>query len=289
MKCLNIILALAAICSGSVGADTKVFGHLAIEVRGEGRPVLMLPGLNSAGSVWSETCEVLQPVQCHIIHLPGFAGLEAVHTESFLPEMRDSILDYVDDKDIEKPVFMGHSLGGVIALMLAIERPTLPSKLVLVDSLPFLPAVQNSGATATSVRTMAKMTQDQLLSQSDEKYRARARDTVSEMTRSESKRELLEEWINTSSRKTTADAVYELMTTDLRSGIAAIKSPTLVLGSWAAYKKYGATKVTSEAMFEEQFKALESVTIRMSDDGYHFLMWDDPEWLADEITSFLAQ
>ena len=45
------------------------------------RPVLMIPGLNSAASVWTETCAALQPgVQCHIVQLPGFAGAPAVST-----------------------------------------------------------------------------------------------------------------------------------------------------------------------------------------------------------------
>ena len=57
-------------------AAPQTFRGIKVEVVGEGRPVLMVPGLNSAGETWSETCAALQQdhVQCHIVTLPGFAG-----------------------------------------------------------------------------------------------------------------------------------------------------------------------------------------------------------------------
>lgn len=59
----------------------ETFRDIQVEVIGNGRPLLMIPGLNSAGSTWTETCAALQPgVQCHIVQLPGFAGLDPTAT-----------------------------------------------------------------------------------------------------------------------------------------------------------------------------------------------------------------
>ena len=80
----------------------------------------MVPGLNSAGSVWRETCAALQPqVQCHIVQLPGFAGAKPAAVDAFLAPMRDRLLAYVDAEKLQAPVVVGHSLGGALALMMA--------------------------------------------------------------------------------------------------------------------------------------------------------------------------
>jgi hypothetical protein len=82
-------------------ATPQTFRGLKVEVVGEGRPVLMVPGLNSAGETWTETCAALQKdhVQCHIVTLPGFAGLPAAadaSKDAWLDDMRDRLLAYVD-------------------------------------------------------------------------------------------------------------------------------------------------------------------------------------------------
>src|SRR3546814_10981732 len=104
------------------------------------------------------------------------------------------------------------------------------------------------------------------------------------MSRSPERVKTLAEWSRSSDRATTTQAMYELMTTDLRAQLNTIHTPTLVLGAWAAYAPYGATRESTEAIFRSQYAALDGVRIAMSDSGYHFLMWDDPQWLqAQEI------
>jgi pimeloyl-ACP methyl ester carboxylesterase len=70
------VAATVLVAAVAAQAQTKKqVQDLEVEVVGTGKPVLMVPGLNSAASVWRETCAALQPqVQCHIVQLPGFAG-----------------------------------------------------------------------------------------------------------------------------------------------------------------------------------------------------------------------
>ena len=79
------------------------------------------------------------------------------------------------------------------------------------------------------------------------------------------------------------------MTTDLRGPIAQIKTPTMVLGAWAAYKPYGSTKESTKAIYVAQYQQLPNVDIRMSDTAYHFISWDDPQWLQTQVRDFLSQ
>lgn len=283
-----LALALSIAAFAAHGASER-FGDLDIEVVGTGRPVLMIPGLNSAAGTWRETCEALRPqVQCHLVQLPGFAGAPAAKHDAFLPAMRGQLVDYVRSRRLAKPAIVGHSLGGVLALQVAIDAPEAVGPLVIVDSLPFFAGVMNPAATAASVEPMAAGMRAQMLAADDASYAKNAEAAVRGMSRDAARTETLKTWGRASDRATTAQAMYELMVTDLRPQLARVKSPTLVLGAWAAYAPMGSTRASTEAIFRRQYTNLEGVRVEMSEGGYHFLMWDDASWLQSNVRDFLA-
>jgi pimeloyl-ACP methyl ester carboxylesterase len=276
-------------------ATPQTFQDLQVEVVGQGRPMLMIPGLNSAAETWRETCEALQgaKVQCHLVQLPGFAGLPAVRSgqladDRFLEGMRDRLLAYIKARGLTRPVVMGHSLGGVVALQMAIAQPDAIGELVIVDSLAFFGAVQNPAATEESVRPMADAMRKQMLAQDDASYRKGAENAIKGMAHDGQRIATLRAWSEASDRGTTTQAMYEMMTTDLRPQLARITTPTLLLGAWAAYAPYGSTKESTTQVFQSQYAKLQGVRIELSDTGYHFLMWDDPQWLQAQVRGFIG-
>lgn len=286
------VLAVVAASASTAGvADVTPARHrdLSVEVIGSGRPVLMIPGLNSAAGTWRETCVALQPqVQCHLVQLPGFAGAPAVRHEQFLPAMRQQLIDYVRDRKLERPAVVGHSLGGALALQMSIAAPEDVGPLVIVDSLPFFAGVMDPAATADSVRPMAEAMRTQMLGSDEATYAKNAEAAVRGMTRDAARTETLKGWGRASDRGTTAQAMYELMVTDLRPQLANVRAPTLVLGAWAAYAPMGSTMESTEKLFRTQYAGLPGVRVQMSEAGYHFLMWDDPSWVQSSIRDFLA-
>ena len=285
-----IALAIAfATASGSVSAAGLDFQGMKVEVIGKGRPLLMIPGLNSSADVWRETCQALQPeVQCHILQLPGFAGQAPVHEERWLDAMRDRVLAYADHAKLKHPDVIGHSLGGFLGLELSIKAPERFGHVVIVDSLPFLGGARDPNATADSVRPMAEGMRAGMRAADEASYKVQLRSSVVSLTNHAERVPTLAAWGEASDRHTTTQAMYELMTTDLRSSLGGTKTPTLVLGSWAAYRPYGATQASTRAIFEQQYAAHPGVRIKLSDTGYHFLMWDDPKWLQQQVREFLA-
>jgi len=278
---------LTALSVGHTQAATTEFRDLRVEVVGQGRPVLMIPGLNSAASAWTETCAALQPgVQCHLVQLPGFAGAPAVATDAFLTGMRDRLLAYVDDRQLARPAVMGHSLGGVLALQMAAERPGRLDRLVIVDSLPFLAGLR--GMTPEQAKGMAAGMRQQMTAATKEQWEAGTRQGAGGMSRSPAQVERVVAWGLASDRHTTAQAMSELWGEDLRPLLPRITTPTLVLGAWAAYEPMGSTLESTQRIFETQYAGLAGVKVRMSQRGYHFLMWDDADWLAGEVRGFLA-
>jgi len=264
-------------------------GQVQVEVVGEGRPLLMIPGLNSSAAVWRETCLALRGVQCHLVQLPGFAGAAAADPmpEAFLPAMRDQLLAYVRSGSLQQPAVIGHSLGGVLALQMALSAPDDVGPLVIVDALPFYAAIQNPAATADSMQAVAAHMRQSMLASDDASYQAQSMAALQGMTTSADHLETLKAWGRTSDRRATADAMYSMLVNDLRAPLVAVRSPTLVLGAWAAYRSFGATEQSTRAIFQAQYAALPGVRISMSKAGYHFLMWDDPQWLQEQVQQFL--
>ena len=282
-----------AIWNNANAAAPESFRGLKVEVVGAGRPVLMIPGLNSAGETWTETCAALQAdkVQCHIVTLPGFAGLPSAQDASkdaWLDDMRDRLLAYADSRKLKHAVVMGHSLGGFLALQMAIKQPERFERVVIVDALAFLGAVRNPLLKANDVKPMAEAMRKQMLAQDEAGYRAGVSANLKGMAHDPKRVETLTTWGNVSDRTITAQAMYEIMTIDLRDDVARIRVPTLVLGAWAAYAPYGSTKESTAAIYKAQYAKLDGVRIEMSEDGYHFLMWDDPQWLQSQVRGFIA-
>lgn len=287
---MNGLLALLACVGTSQAATTGKPGQVQVEVVGSGKPVLMIPGLNSGAEIWRATCAALQPqVQCHLVQLPGFAGAAAADPlpEDFLPAMRDELLAYAKAQKLQQPAVIGHSLGGVLALQMAIAAPDAVGPLVIVDSLPFYAAIQNPQTTAASVKPMADHLRAGMLAAEPAAYQAQAEAALKGMLHDQGHMPVLVRWARESDRATTAAAMHSMLVNDLRDAVAGIRAPTLVLGSWAAYRPMGATQASTRGIFAAQYAKLPGVRIEMSAEGFHFLMWDDPQWLYGQIRSFL--
>ncbi|QSX78596.1 alpha/beta fold hydrolase [Agrilutibacter solisilvae] len=285
-------LVAAAGWGGEAAASVSQFRDVQVEVIGQGRPVLMIPGLNSGADTWRDTCAALQAqrVQCHLVHLPGFAGRAAAPDRQgdFLADMRDRLLAYVADRGLERPVVVGHSLGGVLALQMALKQPAAFERLVIVDSLPFFPALRDPATTAATARPMADAMRAQMLAQDAAAYEQGIAATARGMVHDAAHTQKITDWGRASDRSTTAEAMHAMMVTDLRAELAQLRTPTLVLGSWAAYAPFGSTLESTAAIFRTQYAALPGVRIEMSQAGYHFLMWDDPQWLQAQVHEFLG-
>lgn len=268
------------------------FNGLDVKLEGKGEAVLFIPGLNSGASVFDDTCAAIKTHhQCHLLQLPGFAGnpARAASDKDFLIDMRDRIENYMQTKKLKRVTLIGHSLGGTLSLMIGQHAPQLIAQIVIIDALPFYSAIQNPAATSESMKSQAEQMRTMMLNQPREDYLKFGAQNLMAMSNNPERLPLLTEWLKTSDSATTANAMYSMMVTDLRKPIANIKAPTLVLGAWAAYKAYGATKESTKAIFTTQYAELKQADIRMSETGYHFLMWDDATWVNQQVSEFLVK
>jgi len=109
-----------------------------VKVTVHGRPIILIPGLASGGATWDSTAAHYKDrYECHVLTVAGFAGVPRIPAP-MLDRVRDGIADYIRMKKLDKPTIVGHSLGGFLALAVAVQFPDLPGRLVIVDSYPFL-------------------------------------------------------------------------------------------------------------------------------------------------------
>jgi pimeloyl-ACP methyl ester carboxylesterase len=259
-----------------------------VEVTGRGEPMILIPGLSSSGEVWESTVAKYKAnYECHVLTLAGFAGQPAIKAP-FLEKVRNDLAAYIREKKMKKPTIVGHSLGGFMALWLASVEPDLTGRLVIVDSLPFLGAINNPNATSETMKPQAEaMRKAMTTPQTDELRLQTLTMYIQAMISDPAKVALAREWGVNSDPETVAQAMYEMYTIDLRPSLARIKSPTLVVGTWIAYQQY-ATRAAVEKTFRDQYANLPGYRFVMSEAGKHFVMYDDPKLLFSEMDAFLA-
>ncbi len=99
---------------------------------GQGPDLVLLHGWGMNGAVWQQTVESLQSsFRLHVVDLPGY-GYSAEHHGEDLAHIAQMVLEDAPDK----AVWLGWSLGGLVATCVALNAPQRVSKLITVASSP---------------------------------------------------------------------------------------------------------------------------------------------------------
>ncbi|AUD02419.1 alpha/beta fold hydrolase [Spirosoma pollinicola] len=257
-----------------------------VTVTGKGQPVILIPGFSCSGDVWNETVDHLKDhYQCHVLTLPGFAGVAPIKTP-VLQTVRDEIIRYINDQKLKRPMLIGHSLGAFMGLWISSKAPSLLSKLICVDGVPFISAMSNPAITADSLTKNpmfnAEAVAQNFVNMPAASYEANMTKSMLWQVSDSTRAQQIAHWSAMSDRRTLGYTYVEMSTTDLRNDIAAIQTPTLVLGSL-----YFNSEATTERVLNEQYKLLKPKTIRVAHTK-HFIMYDDPNWFYQQIDQFLS-
>src|SRR6195256_5613805 len=104
---------------------------------GRGSPVLFIHGLGSSGYIeWRFNLETLSDRhRVYAPDLPGFGRTEKPRARYGVTYFTRFIERYMDDRGLRSAAVVGASLGGRVALELALEHPKRVRKLVLVNAL----------------------------------------------------------------------------------------------------------------------------------------------------------
>ncbi|MBL0744365.1 alpha/beta fold hydrolase [Chryseolinea lacunae] len=259
-----------------------------VNVTGKGQPMILIHGLFCSGEVWKETVEHYQNAyECHVITLAGFGGNAPALSDHFLESMKDEVITYVKDKKLKNPIIMGHSMGGFLSLWAAASAPDLFQKVIAVDGIPFLSVLANPSATPDNMKPMALNMKNSMAGQTPEQIKTNQQRILQSMITSPERISQVAEIASKADSPTQGEVMYEMFTTDLRPTVAAIQSPVLVMGQWAAYKSYGATHDGSVAAYQAQVANVKHATVAINDTAKHFIFYDEPAWFFLTVDNFL--
>lgn len=289
IKRLVYLWILLLFSSGS-GASEFDSTYVSVTVVGSGEDVILINGLASSPQVWAETLNQLQSsYRVHLFSIKGFAGTKAASStpDVYLEALRDDVLGYIEFAQLESPVLVGHSMGGLLSLMVGSSAPEMVSKIVIVDALPFYSLLFNAQATAAQVAPFAANLEQQLLTMSGVEYESYVRQAARIMVKSAEGVETVVAWANSTDRAMYAQLVREVMSYDGRELLEQISVPVQVIYAYDPSMPITAERLSN--LYQAAYSRAGTVNFVQVDDAYHFIMWDQPERFIEYLKAFLVR
>ena len=272
-----LVAAIMALLSFSIQAQNVP--SFSVRKSGNGKQaVILIPGYSCSGRVWNETLKNISAKNtCYVITFAGFAGQKPQANPEY-KQWEDDLAAYIKKNKIEKPVIIGHSLGGVMAYMLAADYPELVSKFIIVDALPCLSAMFNPAFVSQEQNDCSGIV-SKFKSMDDKGFLSMQKQSIPSLMSDTTMRDTVINWGLISDRNTLGLIYCQFINTDVRAKLANIKCPSLVLLE-SNFKNY------NDAI-QKQFAGLKNTSLKYADKGLHFIMYDDKDWYLAQVNEFL--
>jgi branched-chain amino acid transport system permease protein len=235
---------------------------------GQGRPVVLVHGNTGSSRWWSKVmdldgCRVLAP------ELPNF-GRSGRLDVADIDVYADYLGAFVDTLGLEKPVLVGHSLGGAVVMSLAARRPELAAALVLID-----------GAAPGGLRTPEERYPIIELYRTNRDFMRKALAAVTPTLRDEAWLDELADDAMLMAPHAYAGNARALERFDYRDRTSGFTAPVLVL--WGRRDI-----IITEAMARETAAAYPAARLEILDDVGHSVMVEDPGRFKVLLSTFIA-
>ncbi len=275
--CLAASTALLPSCAdaATVAPATRPFAsdRITVTVEGNGRDVILIPGLTSSREVWRGTVNAVPGYRYHLVQVNGFAGAKAGANARgpVLAPVANEIVRYIKEKGLKAPAIVGHSMGGTIAMTIAADQPALAGRVMVVDMLPQPAGL--FGGNAGSFRGVADGLRDML-------------------TSTPGGRQMLANFLTNyaggrakdSDPDVVAQAAHELAVADLTSKLGRIKVPFAVV--YATPVAAGeATRVSGN--YRTAYAGAKGARLVPVSDSGHMVMADQPSKFREALKAFL--
>ncbi len=254
-------------------------------VGGEGEPLMLVHGLGGAASNWLALAPLLLPGRRVLVpDLPGHGGSEPLPAAPNLNAYADRLALVAEREGFSPAVVVGHSLGGVIALRLAIRRPDGVSRLVLAAAA----GISSGTRSARNALTVTGILEPGRRIAPHRRLVARSpvlKTLVFGRWGAADPQalppEVVESYLSGPARHTdTFSAAKALMRDDPRPELDGVRCPALVL--WGA--RDNQLPVGDAFDYARRLRA----RLRVIPDCGHLLIGERPDACADAIESFLA-
>ncbi len=251
-----------------------------VVISGQGeRSLIFIPGFASSGDVWNETlAEFKDNFTCYTFTMAGFAGVAPKPNITF-EHWKTEIANYIKANKIQQPILVGHSMGGALAMALAADYPEIIAKIVVVDALPMLAALANPDFKSDKNLDCSD-TVNQFIEMNDDHFYKMQKASIPMMITNTEMHDTVVGWSVASDRETFATMYCDFYNTDLRTKLANITCPSLIL-----LESYF---INLKPAIEAQYKNLKNSQLVYANKGLHFIMYDDKEWYFAQLHQFIS-
>lgn len=271
----KMLLSFVLLVSAGIG---NARGEMIVKETGDSNRVLvMIPGFACSGDVWDETAAALSlQYHCLQLTLPGFAGAVPTEQPSF-QKMEEQIVGELLKRHIQKASFIGHSMGGGLAMAIAADYPEMVESVCIVDALPCLSALYNPAFKANPDKDYSAEV-ERFMSMDDEQYKRTQQMGAATQTCSPERIPTILDWVAKTDRRTYISMYHSYSNTDLRETLNRVQTKMLVL----LEPQFRGIENT----VRHQFAGKKDTEIHFASKGLHFIMYDDWDWYINHIMSF---
>ncbi|QIL01703.1 alpha/beta hydrolase [Sphingomonas sinipercae] len=262
--------------------------HISVVAIGRGDPIVLIPGLSSPRAVWDGVAPKLaRDHQVLLVQVNGFAGdgPGANSGPGVLDGLVDDLHRYLLRHKLRSVTVIGHSLGGLSAMLLAARQPGDVAKVMVVDAFPFAGVMFDENATPEALRPLAAMLKGRMQAgYAGVSGEASAESTAKSLALSPSGAALVKEWVLKADPAVSAQAMAEAMLLDLRPRLTAISAPLTIVHPATVPGKDAAQ---TAAFYRGQYAGVRAVKFVPIEGTRHFIMLDQPAAFSDAVERFL--
>ena len=274
-------------------AESFDVGMLHVDRYGSGDPIVLVPGLASGAWTWNGLIPHLAATHSvYAVTLAGFAGRPAAGSATFAAFEND-LTALLDQRHLVKPVLVGHSLGGTLAIDYAETHPDRVRAIVAADGLPVFPAMQQltqqqrEAAGAQMAAAVKGQGHEEMLAY-EKGYMASV--GVSDAALADQ----LATLSGQSAPPTVAAWLQADLTADLRPNLAKITVPVLEIAPYSPAEGNPAspmhyTEPEKGAYYRTLLAGVAKLDVVTIAPARHFVMLDQPERFQKALDDFLAR
>jgi pimeloyl-ACP methyl ester carboxylesterase len=267
----------------------EVNGVLVERHGSRGRPLILIPGLASGSWVWQDTIRAFAPDHVvYVLTLPGFDGRAPAGPAPFATA-RAAVEELIASRHLEKPVIVGHSLGGILALAVAEDKPALVGGIVSIDGLPVMPgtedlAPEQRAQFAERTRAQIGKQPPALFAQQQQAYMR----TIGVLDMAQA--DALARLTARSDPASVGSWAADVLTLDLRPGLKAIQAPVLTIVPYLDLDsaQQGLTPAGKADYYRALMEGTPKLQVATVAPARHFAMFDQPQAVIAAIRTFLA-
>jgi len=243
--------------------------RFSVELHGRGPDVILIPGLTAGRDVWRATAAAVPGYRYHMIQVAGFAGEPARGNArgAILSPLADELARYMIDRRLERPVIVGHSMGGTLAMMIGARYPALAGRIMVVDMLPEPAAL--FGGSAAGWAPLA----DLLGTQGGQRLFGSFMSAFSPPDRGRSDPDVV------------ARVTRELMRTDVAPQLARIRAAMTIVYASPDPR----ARAALDGAFSRAYASARSARLVRVDSSGHMVMLDQPARFRSALQDFLGR